>query len=116
MRILTDQLFHEITPNYAIAHKCNSKSSVGNTYCKGRSSMAKLNLTKKESTEQLSDKDNDSWKILVINDEQEVHTITRLALNNFRFTDRDIDVLSVYSVAGAGSVLESELIVCSFPR
>lgn len=37
------------------------------------------------------------WKVLVVDDEEEVHRITRLALNDFRFADRSLEFVSAYS-------------------
>ncbi|MBO6509638.1 MAG: DUF3369 domain-containing protein [Roseibium sp.] len=37
------------------------------------------------------------WKVLVVDDEQSVHDVTRLALSDFRFEDRGLDFISAYS-------------------
>lgn len=37
------------------------------------------------------------WRILIVDDEEEVHTITRLVLNDFTFEGRGLDLISAYS-------------------
>ena len=37
------------------------------------------------------------WKILIVDDEPEVHHVTRLVLGNFRFADRPVQLISAYS-------------------
>ena len=41
------------------------------------------------------------WKILLVDDEPEIHDVTRLVLNNFRFEDRPLQVLSAMSAEEA---------------
>lgn len=45
-----------------------------------------------ESTGNLS-----PWKILIVDDEPEVHQVTRLVLGNFRFDERPLQLISAYS-------------------
>lgn len=37
------------------------------------------------------------WKLLIVDDEVEVHTVTKLALSDFKFQNRSIEFLSAYS-------------------
>ncbi len=37
------------------------------------------------------------WKVLIVDDEPEVHAVTRLVLSNFRFENRPLQFLSAYS-------------------
>lgn len=37
------------------------------------------------------------WKVLVVDDEPEVHNVTRLVLGNFRFAERPLELISAYS-------------------
>lgn len=37
------------------------------------------------------------WKVLVVDDEPEVHNVTRLVLGNFRFAERPLELLSAFS-------------------
>jgi response regulator RpfG family c-di-GMP phosphodiesterase len=41
------------------------------------------------------------WKILIVDDEPEVHQVTRLVLGSFRFESRGLEFLSAYSAAEA---------------
>lgn len=46
-----------------------------------------------------------SWKILLVDDEDEVHVVTRLALHDFSFAGRHLDFISAYSGAEARQLL-----------
>jgi response regulator RpfG family c-di-GMP phosphodiesterase len=37
------------------------------------------------------------WKILVVDDEEQIHTVTRLVLRDFSFDDRNLELLHAYS-------------------
>ncbi len=41
------------------------------------------------------------WKVLIVDDEPEVHNVTRLVLGAFRFEDRPLQFLSAYSAGDA---------------
>ena len=45
------------------------------------------------------------WKLIIVDDEEEVHDVTRLALNGFTFADRPLEFLSAFSGEEARSVL-----------
>jgi response regulator RpfG family c-di-GMP phosphodiesterase len=45
------------------------------------------------------------WNVLVVDDEPEVHAVTRLALRNFRFADRQLHFLNAHSAAEAEALL-----------
>jgi putative nucleotidyltransferase with HDIG domain len=45
------------------------------------------------------------WKVLIVDDESEIHNVTRLVLSGFRFEDRPIQFLSAYSAAEARRIL-----------
>lgn len=47
------------------------------------------------------------WKLLLVDDEPEIHEVTRLVLNNFRFEGRPLQFLSAYNIAEAKSILQS---------
>ena len=47
----------------------------------------------------------DSWKILIVDDEEEVHRVTRLVLGDFRFHDRPLVFLSARSAEEARGIL-----------
>jgi response regulator RpfG family c-di-GMP phosphodiesterase len=46
------------------------------------------------------------WEILIIDDEIEVHSVTRLALSSFKFEGKAIDISSAYSAQEAKVLLE----------
>ena len=46
-----------------------------------------------------------AWKILVVDDEPDVRSLTRLNLKGFRFADRDIEIIEAGSAAEAREVL-----------
>ncbi len=42
-----------------------------------------------------------AWKVMIVDDEPEVHNVTRLVLGNFRFEGRGIEFINAYSAAEA---------------
>ncbi len=48
------------------------------------------------------------WKLLVVDDEPEVHSVTRLALGDFRFDGRPLEFISAYSGAEARDVIAND--------
>jgi diguanylate cyclase (GGDEF)-like protein len=46
------------------------------------------------------------WKVLVVDDEKQVHEVTRLALKNFKFEDKSLEIISAYSGQEAQTVLD----------
>ncbi|MGM0369292.1 MAG: PP2C family protein-serine/threonine phosphatase [Bacillota bacterium] len=47
----------------------------------------------------------DSWKILVVDDQEEVHQVTEMVLDDFIYENRKIDFLRAYSAAEAKEIL-----------
>ena len=47
------------------------------------------------------------WKILVVDDEPEIHAVTRLVLGNFRFEERPLQFISAHSGAEGRAALEA---------
>ena len=47
-----------------------------------------------------------AWAVLVVDDDPEVHAVTRLILNGLRFRDRPLSLLSAHSAAEARALLE----------
>jgi response regulator RpfG family c-di-GMP phosphodiesterase len=45
------------------------------------------------------------WKVLIVDDEPEVHAVTRLVLGNFRFADRPLRFLNAHSASQAEALL-----------
>ncbi len=46
------------------------------------------------------------WKVLIVDDESEIHDVTRLVLAGFRFEGRPLEFLSAFSAAQARRVLD----------
>lgn len=61
---------------------------------------------KKELTQASSSPEDSCWKVLVVDDEEDIHTVTKLALKGFMFEDRHIEFLHAYSAQEARAVLE----------
>lgn len=51
---------------------------------------------------------NGSWKVLIVDDEPEVHAVTRLALNDFSFQQKRLEFISAYSGAEAQKILATQ--------
>ncbi|MEE3625043.1 DUF3369 domain-containing protein [Nitrospirillum sp. BR 11752] len=45
------------------------------------------------------------WKILVVDDDAEVHALTRMVLNRLRFRDRRVEIVSAHSAADGFKIL-----------
>lgn len=70
--------------------------------------MSKLQFsTKNTKVRPLADSDV-SWKILVVDDEPEVHQITKLVLNRFQFQSKGIEILEAHSAEEARQCFEKE--------
>lgn len=59
-----------------------------------------------DEEEQPQGKKPDCWRILVVDDEPEVHRVTRLALDGFTFADRQLEFLNAYSAQEAQKILK----------
>ncbi len=46
------------------------------------------------------------WKLLIVDDDEEVHSLTRLVLRSYEFDGRGLELLGAYSAATARKVLE----------
>ncbi|MEA3289543.1 MAG: DUF3369 domain-containing protein [Campylobacterota bacterium] len=57
------------------------------------------------TTEELS---NNRWKILVVDDESDVHNVTKLALKDFSYDNKKLEFISAYSAKEAISYLKKE--------
>ncbi len=47
----------------------------------------------------------DSWKVLVVDDEEDIHSVTRMALKGFTYKDKEIQFLHAYSAKESKKVL-----------
>jgi response regulator RpfG family c-di-GMP phosphodiesterase len=58
-----------------------------------------------EEPEQVEPIHNGSWKILIVDDEPEVHAVTKLALSDFSFQGKNLAFFSAYSGAEAKQLI-----------
>ncbi len=52
--------------------------------------------------------DQDSWKVLVVDDEPEVHDVTKLALRKFEFQGKRITLMNAYSAQDARHLMQTQ--------
>jgi len=52
-------------------------------------------------------KHTDGWKVLVVDDEEDVHSITRMALKGFTYKEKEIHFLHTYSARETKAVLNN---------
>ena len=55
--------------------------------------------------------DEDTWKVLIVDDEPEVHAVTKLALSDFQFNGRGLEFVSAYSGEEAKAVFNKHKIL-----
>jgi response regulator RpfG family c-di-GMP phosphodiesterase len=58
-----------------------------------------------DETDAVEAADHRRWKVLVVDDEPDVHAITRVVLGDFRYDDRAIEIFSAYSRGEAERLL-----------
>ncbi|MDZ7666105.1 MAG: hypothetical protein U5K27_12435 [Desulfotignum sp.] len=51
--------------------------------------------------------DFNTWKMLIVDDEPDVHEITRIALKGFSFDGKKLELISAYSAEQAKEILQS---------
>ena len=47
------------------------------------------------------------WRIMIVDDEPSIHSVTRLALDGFSFEGRPLELINAFSAAEACSMLRS---------
>ncbi len=47
-----------------------------------------------------------AWKMLVVDDEEEVHSITQFSLNDYSFRDQKLNIINAYSAVEAKKILQ----------
>ena len=50
--------------------------------------------------------ENTTWKVLIVDDEEEIHVVTRLALHDFNFGGRHLEFVSAYSGQQARKLIQ----------
>jgi len=65
-------------------------------------------------SEQLLSSGHSPWKILIVDDEEQVHTVTSLVLRDFSFDDRSLELLHAYSADEALKVFKkhADIAIC----
>lgn len=53
------------------------------------------------------DLDSINWKVLIVDDEPDVHEVTRIGLKRFTFDGKNIELVSVYSAEQARKILQN---------
>ena len=48
---------------------------------------------------------NKPWKVLVVDDEEDIHSVTRLCLKSYQFKDKAVEITSAYSAKQAKEIL-----------
>jgi signal transduction histidine kinase len=66
------------------------------------------NLTFAKSSIEPSKDSLKPWRILIVDDDQEVHTMTKLSLHSFLYNDEKLEFISVYSAEEAKILLEND--------
>lgn len=51
--------------------------------------------------------DSSNWKMLIVDDEPDVHDLTRIGLKRFTFDGEDLEIISAYSAEQAREILQS---------
>lgn len=56
-----------------------------------------MDFLAKDINEEIKEESNDTWKVLIVDDEPEVHILTQLTLKDFIFKNKKIEFTSAYS-------------------
>ena len=56
--------------------------------------------------EKVPEKEENPWKILIVDDEEDIHSVTQIALRNFSYEGRGIEFYNAYSAAEAKTIIE----------
>jgi response regulator RpfG family c-di-GMP phosphodiesterase len=65
------------------------------------------NLLFAEDSEDKVDESTDKWKVLIVDDEPEIHQVTRLVLSGFEFDKKGLELISAYTSEQAKQILSS---------
>lgn|GEM_PF-1415384 len=56
-----------------------------------------IRFVSEDQSDNISISDSSSWKLIVADDDEEVHAVTALALSDFKFKNRPLEIISAYS-------------------
>lgn len=65
------------------------------------------NLIFADENELKNENDNSSWSVLIVDDDYEVHAVTKLALHDFKFDNKKLNLVSAYSGEEAKDILSN---------
>jgi response regulator RpfG family c-di-GMP phosphodiesterase len=65
-------------------------------------------VDEKSKAEKYREQPQNSWQVLIVDDEPEVHKVTRLVLNGYSVFNKKIELLHAYSAAEAQVLLKNE--------
>ena len=70
--------------------------------------------TEDEITESTPEEDLDKYKLLIVDDEQEIHSMTKLVLDGYRYMGKGLEFISAYTGQEARDLLlqEEEIACC----
>jgi CheY-like chemotaxis protein len=54
-------------------------------------------LFAEDADDEAADGQHPSWKVLIVDDDQQIHAVTKMVLSDFKFRDRPLQFLSAYS-------------------
>ena len=58
-----------------------------------------------ENVDEICETNKKNWKVLIVDDEPEIHTITKMALRDFEFNGKGLEFISAYSGAEAKELI-----------
>lgn len=61
-----------------------------------------------EQEDDINTDDSLTWKLLIVDDEKEVHAVTKLALRDFEFLGRKVEFISAYSGSEAKKIIDED--------
>ncbi len=67
-----------------------------------------LFFTDEEAEEELHDQPKSKWKVLIVDDEEEIHNVTKMVLEHFVFDGKGLEIISAYSGQEAKQIILQE--------
>lgn len=72
---------------------------------KNKTDKLSLHVTEDNNASGMANEDRQVWKILIVDDEEDIHLVTQLALDDFIFEDKQIRMFHAYSAAEAKEMM-----------
>lgn len=67
-----------------------------------------LIFAQEDDLEYTNNSTENSWSVLIVDDDVEVHSVTRLALHDFKFEGKNLNLISAYSAKEAKEILNNK--------